>query len=44
MIFYRGTAKKVDQCGRFGDIDHSIPWQTDHRFYWQRDAADALAA
>ena len=32
------------QVGRFGDMLHPIPWQTDHPFCWHRNAADALAA
>jgi hypothetical protein len=36
----------VNDCwiGRFGDMLHPIPWQTDHPFCWQRNATDALAA
>ena len=30
--------------GRFGDMLHPIPWQTDHPFCWQRNATNALTA
>lgn len=30
--------------GRFAHMDQSIPWQTDHRFCWQTNAANAIAA
>ncbi|MDB4927035.1 hypothetical protein [Mucilaginibacter sp.] len=30
--------------GRFGNMLHPIPWQTDHLFCWQRNAAHAFAA
>jgi hypothetical protein len=35
---------RVGVAGRFGDMLHPIPWQTDHPFCWQRNATDALAA
>lgn len=30
------------RIGRFGDMLHRMPWQTDHPFGWQRNANDAL--
>jgi hypothetical protein len=30
--------------GCFGDMLHPIPWQTDHLFCWQGNAAHALVA
>jgi len=39
---YRETISELGGC--FGDMLHPIPWQTDHLFCWQRDAAHALAA
>ncbi|SEO70311.1 GAF domain-containing protein [Mucilaginibacter sp. OK283] len=32
------------QAGCFGNMLHPVPWQTDHLFCWQRNAAYALAA
>ena len=49
QIYYiRGQKVMLDfdlaKFGRFGDMLHPIPWQTDHPFCWQRNASDALAA
>jgi len=40
----RKKSSNLALIGRFGDMLHPIPWQTDHPFCWQRNATDALAA
>jgi len=43
--FFQGDVELFNGLfGRFGDMLHPIPWQTDHPFCWHRNAADALAA
>jgi hypothetical protein len=40
----RVIVNNIKHGGRFGDMLHPIPWQTDHLFCWQRNAAHAFAA
>jgi nucleoside-diphosphate-sugar epimerase len=37
-------SRKLGFNGCFGDMLHPVPWQTDHLFCWQKNAAHALAA
>jgi len=39
---YREKISELGGC--FGHMLHPVPWQTDHLFCWQRNAAHALAA